>query len=246
LSIAQRLTLFETLLHVFETQQLRFPLAELNGFGAKHLGENQPFRQAVGALHRLHERIQNAEHSPLDCPEAEAQLATLYATLGFLVRYKMASIRSIDFQQTKQSKPNYLHRYTALGIDSKANIDAEKIYFTAQTAETDSVWIYSGAAYQNGINLMPFVLDFNALTFEQGARICFFIAKSAKKFEYVFLDDQSPKTLEHQPVNDDVTSSEWLIVPKNRILSKLNTAIALLEQVQKMIGVEEDAFDVDF
>jgi hypothetical protein len=246
LSIAQRLTLFETLLQIFETHSIPFPLAELKGFLGEHLGENRPFRKAVVALHQLHERIQKAEDSPLDCPEAESQLATMYAALAFLVRYKMASIRSIRYQQTKQSNPAYLHRYTALGIDSKANIDAEKIYLTPQSAETNSVWIYSGKDYHNGINLMPFALDYNALTFEHGARICFFIAKSAKKFEYVFLDDQSSIQKERETVLGDETSSEWLMVPKNRIISNFNTTIDLLEQLQKRIGVDEDAFAFDF
>ncbi len=245
LSIGQRLTLFETLLQVFEAHRIPFPMPEWDGFWEKHLGKDKNFHKAVVALQAIDDRMQQATDSPLDCAEAEAQLATMYATWGFLVRYKMASIRHIAYHQVKQQSPHYLHRYTALGMDSKANIDAEKIYFTARTAETDSVWIYSGKDYHNGINLIPFVLDFNALTFEQGARICFFTARNSNIFEYVFLDDQSCKKLEPQNIKEDETSSEWLMVPKNRITSNFNRALALLEQLQKLIGVE-DEWDVAF
>jgi hypothetical protein len=250
LSITQRLTLFQTLLQVFDTHKIALPLSELDGFLQKHVADNSPFHKAIMAMHTLHERIEKAEDSPLDCAEAEAQLAAMYTPLAFLVRYKMASIRFIHFQQTKQSEPRYLHRYTALGIDSKANIDAEKIYFTTETAETDSVWLYKGNNYQNGINLMPFALDVNALTFEHGARICFFIAQNAddKTFEYVFLDDQSCKKIEPQSIHEETAqSSEWLMDNKNRIVLNFNAAVALLAQAQKALVTDLNTnFDIDF
>lgn len=250
LSIAQRLNLFHTFLQIFETQEITLPLAELEGFLQKHLNAKSPFRNAILAMQKLHERIENGEDTPLDCAEAETHLAVMYAPLAFLVRYKMASIKFIHYQQTKQSEPRYLHRYTALGIDSKANIDAEKIYFTSETAETDSVWLYKGNSYKNGINLMPFALDFNAMTFEHGARICFFTAQNTtdKSFEYVFLDDQSSKTIELQAVSEDMKqSSEWLMENKNRILLNFNTVIELLKKVQEtfLTDVPTD-FDIDF
>ncbi|MBL7815925.1 MAG: hypothetical protein JNL70_12995 [Saprospiraceae bacterium] len=139
---------------------------------------------------------------------------------------------------------------SALGIDSKANIDAEKIYFTSETAETDSVWLYQGSNYKNGINLMPFALDVNALTFEHGARICFFVAQSAEAntFEYVFLDDQSAKKIERQPVSaETAASSEWLMENKNRIVLNFNTAIELMQTIQKdFLGNVNADFDIDF
>lgn len=251
LSIAQRLTLFETLLRIFEDSKITLPLPELTDFLQKYLGENSNFRKAVNAMQALQERIENAQDTPLDCAAAEAQLAAMYVPLAFLVRYKMASIKFINYQQSKQSEPRYLHRYTALGIDSKANIDAEKIYFTSETAETDSVWIYRGNDYKSGVNLMPFALDFNALTFEHGARICFFVAQNinGKTFEYVFLDDQSCKNVERQKVSaEDAQRSEWLLENKNRIVLNFNTAVDLLERVQKTLltDVATDDFDFDF
>ncbi len=250
LSIAQRLVLFETLLQIFDDHKMDAPLPELTDFLPKHLGENSDFRKAIGAMHILQERLENAQDTPLDCAEAETQLAAMYQPLAFLVCYKMASIKFINYQQTKQSTPRYLHRYTALGIDSRANIDAEKIYFTTETAETDSVWIYGGHDYKNGINLMPFVLDFNALTFEHGARVGFFTAQNADDnlFEYVFLDDQSYKKVEKQKINaDDVAKSEWLLDNKNRILLNLNTVVDLLAQAQDALLTTTNAeVNLDF
>lgn len=253
LSIAQRLTLFETLLGIFEENKTTLPLPELAGFLQEHLDENSPFRRAILAMQALQERLENVRDTSLDCAEAERHLAAMYVPLAFLVRYKMASIKFINYQQTKQSEPRYLHRYTALGIDSKANIDAEKIYFTTETAETDSVWLYKGGNnYKNGINLMPFALDFNALTFEHGARICFFSAQNADDatYEYIFLDDQSSKKVEWQRVNEeDRSKSEWLLENKNRIVLNFNAAIGLLHRVQKALLTDAPAdasFDIDF
>ncbi len=252
LSIAQRLNLFESLLQVFEQHAIALPLPELDGFRQTHLSKDKDFYQSVLFMENILEHLEKAEESPLNCAAAEARLAAMYAPLAFLVRYKMASIKFISYHQNKQSEPRYLHSYTALGIDSKANIDAEKLYFTTQTAETNSVWLYKGNDYKTGINLMPFALDYNALTFEQGARICFFMAQNInnKNFEYIFLDDQSCKMVEPQTVRqEDTTSSEWLKEDKHRITLNFNNVAELLVSAQKAFLTDVDTdtdFDIDF
>lgn len=250
LSITQRLTLLETLLQIFEVAKVELPLSELEGFLDTNLQQDSSFRKAILAMQVLQERMDNGQDTPFDCAEAEAQLAAMYVPLAFLVRYKMASIKFINYQQSKQSEPRYLHRYTTLGMDSKANIDVAKMIYTTDTAETDSVWIYKGNDYKNGINLMPFALDYNALTFEHGARICFFMAHNTEdtSFEYVFLDDQTLKKVERKEIDEkEMNKSEWLLEQKNRIVLNFNTAIDLMKRVQKAFLTSVNAnFDIDF
>jgi hypothetical protein len=246
LSIEQRLNLLETLLQMFEAQQINLPLPELTGFLENQLTPNTPFRQAVGALHQLKKRLDNMQFSPLDCADAEAQLATMYSGLAFLVRYKMASIKSVEYQQNKKMQPAYWHRYTALrDDDGKAFVDAEKIMPASEAVETNSIWIYNGKDYRNGINLMPFALDFNALGFEKGARIAFFLARDGHQIKYIFLHDQSSITIARSRILGDSTSSAWLMNNENRKLLNFNGVLDLLEQFQQMVGIE-NPFEQEF
>ena len=101
-----------------------------------------------------------------DGAQAETQLAALLRHFAFMTQYRMVSIKKISYRQMRNGHPEYLHRYVALGIDVKYSEDAEKGRWVTLGEQTPAVLLYQGEDYQNGINLFPFVVDFNALTFE--------------------------------------------------------------------------------
>ena len=192
--------------------QLEAPIAEMEQLNAL-CQPDSPFHEACKTLYALNQKLDRTQFDLLTCYEAETQLTTFLEHFIFLVNYRMASIKHIGFRQSRNTDPGYLHRYAALGIDNKANIDAEKMKYTPQTVETDSVLLYRGSNYEQSINLFPFVIDYNALTFEHGAKICFFRAVDLldENLEYLFLEDHSTIRIKWQGIKKPDTDLNELM-----------------------------------
>lgn len=146
-------------------------MSELTAFG-ESLQPESAFLKACEKLHAINELLDKAKFTLLDCFEAETQLTTVLTTLIFFTHYKMVSIKSIAYDEMRNSPPRYLHSYAALGIDSKFNVNSERVNYVADTICTDAILLFKGR-YQESINLFPFVIDLNALTFEGGAKNLF-------------------------------------------------------------------------
>jgi len=214
----------KVLLDIFANpdHQLAAPIEEIALLN-KLFETDSPFQANCEALQLLNQKLDLFQYDLLTCYEAETQLATFLKHFIFLVNYRMASIKHIGFRQSRNMDPRYLHRYAALGIDSKANIDAEKMKFTPQTVETDSVLMYRGNHYEQSINLFPFVIDYNALTFEHGSKICFFslVDFMDDSLEYLFLEDHSTVSIKSQGLKKPDTDLNKLMlsIENQRILN---------------------------
>ena len=189
-SITDLLQLLNTIHSLYIKNNLSFPISELSGFYT-HLEKDSPFRLAVEQLQKINEILDKGHYNLLDCFEAERQLTIFLKAISFLVTYNMVSIKRIGYRQLRNDNPAFLHRYTAIGIDSKANVNAEKVVYTPDTAHTDAILFFKGKNYQDSTNLFPFGIDYNALTFEQGAKICFFrsihMEEENDSLDYIFL-----------------------------------------------------------
>lgn len=198
-SIHERYAFLQTLDGIFSNgaNQLSHPFIEWPDFSSALITGSE-FHQSCQKLADLSERLEKKQYNLIDCHDAERQLGIFLQNLSFLSTYCMASIRYIGYRQPRNTDACYLHRYTALGIDNKANVDAEKINCTPETAHTDAILLYRGNRYNEYINLSPFVIDFNALTFEKGAKICFYHCKNfhGEALEYVFLEDNNKVIVE--------------------------------------------------
>jgi hypothetical protein len=159
----------------------------------------------------------------------------------------MASIKHVGYRQIRKPPPRYLHRYAALGIDSKANVDAEKINYTDAPTDTDAVLLYQGDDYNGGINLSPFVLDYHALTLEQGTRICFFNLTDLNdgSLQYRVLEDNSTLLLEraNPPIPVDANLGELLLSDENRKKLNLDNAVADFMEARTLLTAGFPNFD---
>jgi len=144
------------------------------------------------------EQLQGDIHDIQDCFEAEQNLAIFLGFFGFLSQYRMASVKVIGYRQIKNYRPGFVHRYIALGIDNKANVDAEKVEYNQDATYSDSVLIFKGDNFKESINLFPFVVDYNAINFEQGSNICFYrsLPLDDKRLEYFSLETGKPVIFE--------------------------------------------------
>jgi hypothetical protein len=242
-SIVQQFELLQNLHRLFVQHNIAFPIPELAGMGDA-LQAGSALHTTCASLHALHEKLDKGRYDLLDCDAAETQLADLLSSFSFLACYRMASIKRIGYQQIRNAEANYLHRYAALGIDSKANIDAEKINYTPETTHTDAVLLYQGDHYRQNINLFPFVIDYNALTFEQGAKICFYRARDMhddQRLEFLFLEDNSSVYLECKGIlKPDTVMNELMMRDADRIVLNLDSVVEQFQIARRAILGEND------
>ncbi|MEO1652169.1 MAG: hypothetical protein AAFU64_01385 [Bacteroidota bacterium] len=234
----QKRQLLKTLTKIFVQHQLPLPYEEMHGFEAI-LEEESKFCQSLQALQNLEEKRSREEFDLLVCLEAEKNLSQILSAFAFLADYKMASIKQVGYKQLRNADPNYMHRYTALGIDNKANQDAEKYLYTPQSTTTDSVLIYKGTHYQKNMNLFPFVIDYNALTFESGAKVCFFQCRSINDpniLEYLFLEDGSIQRIELKNILQTYPNLNHLIADKDKFkLHNIDSVVLQFQEARQQI-----------
>ena len=238
-SLPEQLQLLQTLVRAF-TSTLpaeAWPIPELFDQLEK-LPTGSPIEQSIQTLQALHEQEKNSPFTLADCSLAEEQLIVFFQHFAFLAAYQMASIKNIGYRQIRNDEPRYIHRYHALGLDSKANRDAEKINYTVDTAYSDAVLLYRGEDYRTGISLFPFVLDYHALTFEQGSKICFFQNKDiiGEELYYVFLEDNELQKIEHKGLlRQDSNYNELLLQLENRKQLNLDSVVTQFQQAREAL-----------
>lgn len=226
---AEQLALLQELYGIFEDTKIALPFAEMKDFS--------PLLQPDSALAYTCKTLQTLKHTPkekytfVECAEAETKLSDLMRFLSFLANYNMASIKKVGYKFLRNNPPHFIHNYIEVGFDQKANPDVEKHKYTPQDIATDTVLIYQGENYSNSVNLFPFVIDFNALTFEQGSKIYFYQCvgfSSEKILEYVLLKDDEVQKLEFEGVLDQHPNLDDL-VGKETELKKMNLDHVILQ-----------------
>ncbi|HMO40059.1 MAG TPA: hypothetical protein PKC76_15830 [Saprospiraceae bacterium] len=248
-SLPERLRLLQVLDGIFAQAEhaLPLPLEEWHDFRTT-ITEGGAFATSIEALAALQVRIDRAQYNLLDCVEAENQLTVFLSQVAFLTRYRMASIRHIGYWQPRNADARYLHRYTALGIDNKAQKDAEKINCTPETVQTDAVLLYRDDNYSRHICLSPFLIDYNALTFEHGPKICFFLSQAIDGdiLEYVFHEDGSVVRLEKQGIlKPDTDLNELMLEQQKQKILNLDNMVSLFHEAHACLlgAVEEIDFE---
>jgi hypothetical protein len=233
--------LLQKLQAIFERLGLPLPIQQLKDLQAG-LAKDQPISKALEHLQAISERFAQQKSQPDDARQAEKSLAECLSGLFFLANYRMASIKTIGFQQIRTTPPAYIHRYTDLGIDRKANRDAEKVNHTTLTTNTDSVLLYQGNHYQNNINLSPFVIDYNALSGEGGAKICFFRNCDLidNSLDFCFLEDGSKVNVPYKDVLAKNPNLNELLLDKNKSVElNLDSVVdQFLEAKRSLLGLE--------
>lgn len=232
--------LLQTLCALFRRHEVAFPFGEAPERLLPQLAEDSPLQRACAQLEQAVQAAGDAD--------SETQLAEIMRHFAFLTQYRMVSLKKISYRQLRNGQPEYLHRYVALGIDVKYSEDAEKGRWITLGEQTPAVLLYKGEDYQNGINLFPFVVDYNALTFEQGAKICFYSARDLGDpgaLEYRFLGDNSIVRIEKQGVQTPQTRLDELMMNPD-LLKALNLDCVVdgfHEARQAMCGNQNDLFD---
>lgn len=240
-NLEQQFQLLQTLVELFQEHAVPFPFQELPDV-AGQMAENGEFHQACKALQHL----SNTTCTPADCDQAESLLGAVLFPFGFLTLYRMASIKKIHYRQIRHDDARYMHRFVALGLDNKYSEDAEKLNYCELGEYTPAVLLYRGDNYQNGLNLFPFIIDYNALTLEPGAKVCFFSTTDLSNgaLKYRFLGDNSIVRIQKTGIRKPETDlNELLLQPDNIKLFNLDCVVDAFRSARRAILAEEIDLD---
>ncbi len=244
-NIEDYMNLLVNLYDIYVNQNLEFPLADKLTFDDLASKEGD-FRKACSELHIINRLLNENNFTLLTCFEAEKQLTIVLEKLIFFVNYKMISMKDVTFARMRNNVPNYLHKYAALGIDSKNNINAEKVNYVGEPVNTDAILLFTGK-YQESLNLFPFIIDVNALTFEDGSKICFYSYKDIQdgSLNYRFLEDNSIKNITFKDIlKADTNINELMMDKEKRKQLKLDAVSLQFEDAKETIlGKKNDEWN---
>ncbi len=210
------------MIEIFIQNGLDFPLADAKTF--TELNEvNGEFRNACNEMHTINRSFDAKDITLLTSFEAEKHLTVILEKLIFFTSYKMISIKSVTYDGMRNNIPHYLHKYSELGID--------KVNYVEDPISTDAILLYK-ERYTESINLFPFIIDYNALSFEGGSKICFFRNKDLDgKLHYRVLKDNTIEniafmdTMKNEPEINNV-----MIDDTKRMQLKLDAVINNLKK----------------
>jgi hypothetical protein len=198
------LQLSRSLSSIFLDNNLPFSMVDLTNFQHDLMPESL-MTKACEKLQLLNKKFDKEQFEEADCFAVEKQLTIILEKCLFFANYKMASVKSVAYDEMRNKPPRYIHTLIALGFDAKQKENIEQIKYEEHPITTDSVVLHRGHFHQ-GINLFPFLIDFNALTFENRANICFYESKEMTdgSLNYRFLENNSVYNL----VFEDIAKKE--------------------------------------
>ena len=240
--------LLKTLLDVFSENNLDLPILQLKEL-MQGLQPGSDFREACAGLHAVSELLNKSSYNVKDCSEAEKNLSIVLGNLNCLAEYKMISIKDIDYSQQRNDKEGvYLHNYSLLEGDTQANNNNQgKVKKEKYPVISYSVLLCKENLRQN-INLVPFIIDYNALGLNGGSKICFYSFCNTYddlNLNYSFIEDNSKVTIKRsknpKPA-DDQAINKWLANPENQKDMNFDNVFNLFNEAKKTLtGLEEES-----
>ncbi len=214
----------------FEENEIPFFIKEFAKL-SKLFNEKGSFYKACIFIERIRAEIINKEHIAEEkayhlCIDIEKQLSIIMRELGFLAKYKMASMKGIDFIKYKHNiSPRFRHnfvelRYRPSGMNIEketleASMNNESVVFIHEKADNDFEFL----------NLSPFIIDINsfdekAQLADLGLFLSFEPNLSAFLFRYMYKPHQFPLRIDKSKdyldlVHEQFNAFYQLIFQKN-------------------------------
>jgi len=171
--------LIEAIAGIFKKNQVKCFIEELNTSGKCIPDQEGEFYKAHLFMEEmkveLFENKNKAEPEEINsfCYQAEEHLGTILAKLSFLVKYKLAAIKSIKVIRRKQKRAKYNHRTVMLDKVTLGTLDEEST-FDSFTDNKSVILLKHTGDVKEYLSLSPFVIDENALTDIPGSKVFFF------------------------------------------------------------------------
>jgi hypothetical protein len=247
MDIMGTLHLLINLANIFEAHKLEWPISDLERL-LPFLNTGSDLAKTCERLQQLGVALDKNQFTLADCFAAERQLTYLLEKLAFLAAYRMVSIKNITYNEMRNSPPRYLHSYTVLGIDSKRNVNTERVNYVEAPISTQAILLFKGR-YQQSINLFPFLIDLNALTDEVGAKVCFYSHQDMAdgSLNYQFMDDNSYENITYEQTwkeGDDI--NQLMLDPNKRRAYNLDSVFLQFQEAKKVLLATDVEEDFDF
>lgn len=217
--------LISTIRNIFKEsslQQFIGEYQELNNF----FETEQEFYNSHLLMQGLKSSLANNEVSKMDidwlCSKAEDILTAIVSKAGFVIKYKLTTIKNIEITKPRFKDPVY--HIQRIFLDG-ATVNDDDIAGYSTYIDTRSVILAKGAdekQFTDFLNLSPFIIDENALKGENLANLCFY--SHDEKDNYVYRRTENP--------------DEKIMVQKKRDHNRLST----FEMRVNTIKEELDAF----
>lgn len=247
MDMLDNLRLLTALLHLFPAHRIEWPLPEL----ADLLPQLSPEGELVATCQRLQQlqvTLDKGQFTLADCFAAERQLTYLLEKLAFLAGYRMVSIKNIAYQELRNTPPRYLHNYTVLGIDSKRNVNTQRVNYVEVPISTQAILLFQGR-YQQSINLFPFLIDFHALTDEVGSKVCFYSHQDLAdgSLNYQFMEDNSYENITYRQTWKDGEDMNLLLLDPDKCRAyHLDSVFLQFQEAKKTLLGESATAGDDF
>src|SRR6185436_10294764 len=183
LNIAEYVKLLKALVGIFDTQKIGYTFVEFN---KACLDDTSDFIKACNNLNNINGKLDTGQFTLSTSFEAENELTVFLSTMNFLAGYKMVCVKNISYEEVRHKDAQYLHAYTFLGADND-KLYSSKYKYDTKPITSDAVLIFKNK-YQDGLNLFPFIIDYNSLTDESEVRICFYTSYEENKKKLTYSD----------------------------------------------------------
>jgi len=129
------------------------------------------------------------------CLQAETHLTAIMVSAAFVVRYKLATVKRIDFIKSRGQPAEYRHTQVILDRVSAGLMAVSEVYPTY--AESDAIILLKRTDdIQDFLSLAPFVIDENSLSLDpNSAKVHFFSHFGPSGDSYVFRSIAAPQDL---------------------------------------------------
>ncbi len=192
--------LIRTVREIFDQNDIPYFVQELENL-TQIFNEQSDFYNACIFLETLKRRFANrtqfekAEADQL-CVIAEEKLAAVFAQLGFLARYTMASVKDIDVLKYRHLPiPHFRHRVVEL-VQRLGGL-AEELNDMESFLENSSVLLQRKGEELKFLNLSPFIIDENAFEDKATDSKLYFYDRFEKAanvyvFKHIYKPDDPP------------------------------------------------------
>lgn len=239
--------LLRALTDIFADNKIKLPFPELATLHAD-LQPGKELSAAAEYLHSLTEMLTGSSYTAKDCAEAEKNIVVILEKFSFLAAYKIVSIKDIDYSfQRNDTAGSYLHNYFLLEGGGQHNNSQEKVRKENTPLISYAVLLVKDNLRQY-LNLVPFVIDYNALGFSGGSKICLYAFRNTYDdldLNYSFIEDNSKVTVKKsknpKPAGEQAINN-WLANPANRKDMNFDNVITLFNEAKRILtGLEEEA-----
>jgi CHAT domain len=201
LSFYDYMKLLRSIRGVFEDNNIEFFVDEFSTL-RKLIYEDETFSGAHEYLQKIKQHLYkekdkiSGEEMRNYCINGERQLSNIFNKLGFLVKYKLVTVKGIGLIKARHKNPSYRVKKVFLDNITAGLLDEEAMYDTF-TDNNAVILLKAKTNFADYLNLSPFIIDENALIGENKSKLYFFshYDKVSGNYHYKFAFNTGDKLI---------------------------------------------------